>query len=169
MGSPGLIELARTPTPERPLPRLSAAVGADLWVKRDDLTGFGLSGNKVRKLERLLADAMAKGADTVITCGGKQSNHCRATAIACRQLGLEPVLLLRGLDTVQGHRANLLLDRLMGATLHSCTPDEYRELAKCRMRAARCPSPAISKGRLFLRMRDRVASFDLRGTKAGDS
>lgn len=132
MGSPDLIELARTPTPEHPLPRLSAAVGAELWVKRDDLTGFGLSGNKVRKLQRLLADAVANGADTVITCGGRQSNHCRATAIACRQLGLEPVLLLRGLDEGPT-RANLLLDRLMGATLHGCTAQEYRDHRNERM------------------------------------
>lgn len=133
MESPDPSELARRPTPEHPLSRLSERVGAELWVKRDDLTGFGLSGNKVRKLERLLADALAHGADTVITCGGKQSNHCRATAIASRRLGLEPVLLLRDLDQVEGSRANLLLDRLMGATLHSCTAQTYRERRNERM------------------------------------
>lgn len=133
MESPGLIELARLPTPVHPLRRLSAEVGAELWVKRDDLTGFGLSGNKVRKLVRLLAEALEQGADTVITCGGLQSNHCRATAIACRQLGLEPVLLLRGLSEARGRRANLLLDHLMGATLHSCTAQEYSEARDERM------------------------------------
>lgn len=95
-------------------------------MKRDDLTGFGLSGNKVRKLERLLGEAIEQGADTIITTGGLQSNHCRATAIACRQLGLEPVLLLRGLEQADGVRANLLLDHLMGATLHGCTAEDYR-------------------------------------------
>ena len=133
MGDHGLTELARLPTPEQPLRRLSVEVGAELWVKRDDLTGFGLSGNKVRKLDRLLGEALEQGADTVITCGGLQSNHCRATAIACRQLGLEPVLLLRGLAESQRTRANLLLDRLMGATLHSCTADEYRHARNERM------------------------------------
>lgn len=95
-------------------------------MKRDDLTGFGLSGNKVRKLDFLLADALAQGADVVITCGGAQSNHCRATAVAARQLGLEPWLLLRGAQgaPVDG---NLLLDHLLGARVESCTADAYRD------------------------------------------
>ena len=95
-----------------------------LWVKRDDLTGFGVSGNKVRKLEWLFADARARGADTVITCGGLQSNHARATAVAARRCGLNPVLLLRGAtpDPVDG---NLLLDQLMGAQIHTCSAEDY--------------------------------------------
>ena len=108
-----------------PLQRLSEVWGIDLRVKRDDLTGFGLSGNKVRKLDLLLQHAIREGADTVITTGGLQSNHCRATAVACRQLGLEPVLLLRGsLPDVPD--SNLLLDHLLGAQLRTCTPEEYR-------------------------------------------
>lgn len=59
----------------------------ELWIKRDDLTGMQLSGNKVRKLEFLLADALAQGSDCVVTAGGIQSNHCRATAVAARYLG----------------------------------------------------------------------------------
>src|SRR6185436_12480532 len=74
-------------------------------------TGVGLTGNKVRKLEVLLADALEKGADTVLTTGGIQSNHARATAVAARQLGLRPVLLLRGVDPGVPE-ANLLLARL---------------------------------------------------------
>jgi D-cysteine desulfhydrase len=128
------LSLAQGPTPLHPLRRLSSAWGIDLWVKRDDLTGFGLSGNKVRKLEFLLADAVARGADTVITTGGLQSNHARATAVAARQLGLQPVLLLRGQlpEQVDG---NLLLDQLLGATLHWCTADEYRHHRDERMQA----------------------------------
>src|SRR5262245_9362972 len=87
--------LAITPTPLHRLPKLSALWGVDLWVKRDDLTGSTLSGNKVRKLEYLLEEARALGADMVVTCGGEQSNHCRATAVAARQLGLDSLLLLR--------------------------------------------------------------------------
>ncbi|HAA86580.1 MAG TPA: D-cysteine desulfhydrase, partial [Kosmotogaceae bacterium] len=63
-----------------------------IFCKHDELTGFLTSGNKIRKLEYLLHDAMKKGADTILTCGGIQSNHCRATAIAARQFGLDPVL-----------------------------------------------------------------------------
>jgi len=118
------IALAERPTPLQHLPRLSQALGAELWVKRDDLTGFGLSGNKVRKLELLLGDALARGADTVITCGGVQSNHARATALACRQLGLRPVLLLRG-DPASPPTGNLGLDRLIDADVRWCTREQY--------------------------------------------
>jgi D-cysteine desulfhydrase len=123
---PARLELARLPTPLQPLERLSARLGVELWVKRDDLTGLGLSGNKVRKLELILAEALAQGADTVITTGGIQSNHCRATAVAARMLGLRPVLLLRGEDPGLPD-GNLLLDRLLGAEIHWCTAAEYRD------------------------------------------
>jgi D-cysteine desulfhydrase len=122
---PHPLPLARLPTPVMPLRRLSAALGVEVWCKRDDLTGIGLSGNKVRKLSWLLADAVAQGADTVLTTGGLQSNHCRATAVAARQLGLDPILLLRG-ELPAVPEANLLLDRLLGAELHTCTPEVYR-------------------------------------------
>jgi len=85
-------------------------------VKRDDLTGFGLSGNKVRKLDFLLADAKAKQADTVITCGGIQSNHCRATVVASRRLGLKSVVLLRGAPP-ENPDGNLLLMQMLGASI----------------------------------------------------
>lgn len=126
------LSLARLPTPLHRLDRLSAEVGCELWVKRDDLTGFGLSGNKVRKLDLLMADAVEHDADTVITCGGLQSNHCRATAVACRQLGLEPVLLLRGArpDVVD---SNLLLDELLGARVELCSAEDYRDRRNERM------------------------------------
>lgn len=119
------VSLARLPTPVHRLDRLSARLGLDLWAKRDDLTGLGLSGNKVRKLEHLFAEAEAAGADTVLTTGGIQSNHCRATAVAARQRGMRPILLLRGEDP-GAPEGNLLLDRLLGADIHWCTPDQYR-------------------------------------------
>ena len=85
------IVLANVPTPIHPLhiPCFTRA-GFELFVKRDDFTGSSeLGGNKVRKLEFLLADAKRQGADCVVTIGGQQSNHCRATAAACRMVGLE--------------------------------------------------------------------------------
>jgi D-cysteine desulfhydrase len=86
---PPRLSLAVRPTPLQPLDRLSAELGGPrLWVKRDDLTGSVLSGNKVRKLEFTLALALEQGAGAIITCGGLQSNHCRATALLCAQLGL---------------------------------------------------------------------------------
>ena len=126
------LALARLPTPVQHLSRLSEREGVDLWVKRDDLTGLGLSGNKVRKLEYLLAGAAAAGVDTVITTGGLQSNHCRATAVACRQLGMQPVLLLRGVAPVVAD-GNALLDQLLGAQCHYCTPEQYRDERDARM------------------------------------
>lgn len=116
---PERVSLARTPTPLEKLERTSAHLGVELYVKRDDLTGAGLSGNKVRKLEFLLADALAQGADTVITGGGEQSNHCRATALAATRLGLRSVVCLRTVDksAPPATGGNILLDRLAGAEI----------------------------------------------------
>jgi D-cysteine desulfhydrase len=101
--------------------------GPTIWVKRDDLTGFGLTGNKVRKLEYHLAAAVDAGADTVVTCGAAQSNHCRSTALACARLGLRAVLLLRTPDGRAPERiaGNHLLDLLAGAEVRYITPQEY--------------------------------------------
>ena len=125
---PDRIRLAALPSPLERADRLSAAWGGPtIWIKRDDLTGFGLSGNKVRKLEFHLAAARAKSADTVITCGAVQSNHCRTTALAAARLGLGSHLVLRtpdGLppDSLDG---NHLLQRLAGASVHFIDPAQY--------------------------------------------
>jgi D-cysteine desulfhydrase len=126
---PRRIPLAITPTPLEYAARLSAAWGGPrIWFKRDDLTGFGLSGNKVRKLEFHLAGAIDAGADTVITCGALQSNHSRATALACARLGLRCVLLLRRRDDEEiTPTANLLLDQLAGAEIRYITPEEWEQ------------------------------------------
>ncbi|NHN35857.1 D-cysteine desulfhydrase family protein [Pseudomaricurvus alcaniphilus] len=121
---PPQVPLAQTPTPLQYLARASAEVGAKLWIKRDDLTGITLSGNKVRKLEFTLAKAMAEGCDTIITCGGLQSNHCRATAFACASLGLAAVLVLRGVPEGVDD-GNLLLDKLAGAEICTFEPRVY--------------------------------------------
>ena len=115
----------RGPTPIQPW----ALPGVDhsrysVGIKRDDLTGTMTSGNKIRKLEYLFAEAIQQGCDTVITCGGVQSNHCRATAAAARELGLDCHLLLRSDCSDEADLAsiaqngNLLLDLLLGATCH---------------------------------------------------
>lgn len=134
---PARLDLARTPTPLERLDRWSRRVGYDLWVKRDDLTGVALSGNKIRKLEFLLADAVAAGADTIITCGGVNSNHARATAVACARLGLRAHLVLRGEDR-SPPTGNLLLDRWVGAEIELITPEQWKDVdARMAERAAR--------------------------------
>ena len=117
------VPLAVLPTPISEAPRLRETLGGPdrcprILIKRDDLTGLALGGNKARKLEFLLADALAQKADVVVTSGATQSNHARMTAAAARAVGLDCVLVLserRGNPPLQG---NLLLDRLFGATIH---------------------------------------------------
>jgi len=124
--------LARTPTPLARCHALDPLVGAEVWVKRDDLTGGAAAGNKIRKLEYLLAEALARGARAVITCGALQSNHARATAILSRQIGLRPVLLLRSEDpaAAKSDRGNAFLDVLVGAEIRGVTPAQYRDRAR---------------------------------------
>lgn len=111
------VPLAHLPTPIEALPRLSQLLGGALFfIKRDDLTGLGLGGNKTRKLEYLVADALAKGAKTLITTGAVQSNHCRQVAAASAKLGLGCQLILAG-DEPEEAQGNLLLDKLSGAQI----------------------------------------------------
>ncbi len=107
--------LATLPTPLEQGPQLDS--GARLWVKRDDLTGLGVGGNKARKLEFLCGEALASGANCLVTVGAGQSNHCRMTAAAGARLGLETHLVLSG-DQPEQLVGNQLLARLFGAHLH---------------------------------------------------
>lgn len=112
------VHLANLPTPLEPLPRLGAHLGVPaLFVKRDDLTGLATGGNKARKLELLLADALGKGADTLVTCGAEQSNQARQTAAAAARAGLECVLVLFRQGPGGRPRGNWLLDELLGAEI----------------------------------------------------
>ena len=109
------------PTPLQRLDRLSAQLGVNLYVKRDDFSGMSLfGGNKIRKLEYLLGDAKAKGCDTVFTYGATQSNHAMQTVTACRRLGLTPILYLNAYVQPDENdiRSNMLLDRILGAEMH---------------------------------------------------
>lgn len=125
MLEPERIHLANLPTPLVKLERLGRELGgAQIWLKRDDLTGLESSGNKVRKLEYVAADALASGCDTLVTEGTPQSNHCRATAAVCARLGLRAVLLFRPAAEA-APQGNHLLDVLFGAETRSYTREEY--------------------------------------------
>lgn len=115
------------PTPLQRCDRLREALGGpgscpEIWVKREDCSGLGFGGNKVRKLDLILGEAVRAGIDVVMTFGAVQSNHCRQTAAACNVLGLQCELVLARLvpldDDLYEHNGNVLLDRLLGATLH---------------------------------------------------
>lgn len=115
-------KITHAPTPLECAPRLSAALGCQLFVKRDDCTGLAGGGNKVRKLEYLLADAKKQGADTLVTIGGLQSNHARQTAAVAAKFGLDCELVLEDITGTPKsdyyHNGNVLLDNLFGANIH---------------------------------------------------
>jgi len=111
------VRLANLPTPLHEMPRLTKALkGPRLWIKRDDQTGLAIGGNKVRKAEFVIADALRKGADVIVTSGSTQSNHARTMSAAAARFGLKVVLVLRGREPSE-YDGNLLLDYLMGAEL----------------------------------------------------
>lgn len=118
------VELGIFPTPLYKLENLSRLTGKNIYIKRDDMTGVSLGGNKVRKLEFLLADAMAQGCKIVMTTGGAQSNHAMLTAACCNRVGLTPLLILkkRGVTDKKG---NLILDDILGARVRMVDADSY--------------------------------------------
>ena len=117
-------KLAELPTPIHHLKDFSRALnGPDIWMKRDDLTSLGMGGNKTRKLEFLVGDALKQNADTLVTAGGLQSNHCRLTAAAAAKAGLDCHLVLNGRPCKE-MSGNLLLDTIFGATVHYCDRKE---------------------------------------------
>ena len=128
------VDLGFFPTPIETLDRVGQELGVRLRIKRDDYSGFGGGGNKVRKLEFLMADALALGASVLITTGGHQSNHARMVAAAACRFGMSSVLVLRG-DAPTEYQGNLLLDRLFNATLEFLDPNDYFHLIDGRMEA----------------------------------
>lgn len=130
MTAPDRLSLTGPPTLFQPLPRMAEKLGMkSLWIKRDDLTALAFGGNKLRKLEFLLADALQMQADCIVTAGAIQSNHCRQTAIASSLLGLPCHLVLGGSEP-DDLKGNLLLDKMVGATIHWCGPDRRGETAE---------------------------------------
>ena len=117
---------ANLPTKIEKLDRLSKSLrGPEIYIKRDDQTGIELSGNKVRKLEYLMEEALGQGADALITCGAVQSNHCRATAALGAKLGI-PVYLVLKENRKPEMMGNYLLDHLFGATIHRISESDYQ-------------------------------------------
>ncbi len=124
------IKFAHLPTPVEALPRLTAELGGPrLLIKRDDLTGLAFGGNKTRKLEYLLAEAQSHGAQTIITAGAVQSNHCRQTAAACARLNFECILILAG-EKPSSATGNLLLDQLFNAGLVWTSREERDQMVQ---------------------------------------
>ena len=139
---PPRLSLANLPTPVVNLENLATDLGAlRILMKRDDLTGLEVSGNKVRKLEYVIADARRRGANTLVTHGGFQSNHCRATAALGARLGMKVRLILRSAEPNPAREGNLFLDHLFGADISLHTPEEYngrrKELIDSAMAAER--------------------------------
>lgn len=121
------LSLGLFPTPIHKLENISRLLNVEVFVKRDDMTGLGLGGNKVRKLEYLLAEARAQGAEVVFTTGGAQSNHAMLTAAAAKKLGMTPILILkkRGVTDRKGNR---LLEHLMGVDVRFMDTDSYADI-----------------------------------------
>jgi D-cysteine desulfhydrase family pyridoxal phosphate-dependent enzyme len=122
------IRMANLPTPMEPMNNLADSLNLkDLWIKRDDLTGVAFGGNKIRKLEYVIADAKEKNADTLVTVGAVQSNHCRQTAAMAARAGLRCILLLAG-EEPEEYAGNLLLDKLFGAEVKFFPDDSFGDL-----------------------------------------
>lgn len=124
---PAKAALGVFPTPFYKLEAISARYGRNIWIKRDDLCGVALGGNKVRKLEYLLAQAQADGCDTVFTTGGAQSNHAMLTAACAARLGMKCVLLLKKRGVTE-RLGNLILDEIYGAEVRFIDTDRYEDI-----------------------------------------
>ena len=126
MKIPVRIELANLPTRIEKLERMSSLLGGpDIYLKRDDHTGTEVSGNKIRKLEFAVKEAMDMGCDYLITCGGIQSNHARSTAAVAAKVGMQSCLVLRG-NIEAEIDGNLFIEKLLGAEIRFITPTDYR-------------------------------------------
>ncbi|MBR5109101.1 MAG: D-cysteine desulfhydrase family protein [Clostridia bacterium] len=121
------VPLGIFPTPIQKLKNISSKLNTNVYIKRDDLTGIGLGGNKVRKLEFLLADARRKGAQVVFTTGGAQSNHAMLTAAAAGKLGMRPILILKKRGVTE-RKGNQLLESLMGTEVILMDTDDYTDI-----------------------------------------
>lgn len=130
------VSLGIYPTPLYRLSGVSEKLGTNVWIKRDDLCGVALGGNKVRKLEYLLADAKAKGYELVMTTGQAQSNHAMLTAACALKLGMKPVLVLKKRG-VCARRGNQVLNYLMGVDVRFVDTDSYDDIYRAMDRIGR--------------------------------
>ena len=121
------IPLAVLSTPIQKLENISRLLNTNVYIKCDNLTGIGLGGNKVRKLEFLLADAKRKGAEVVFTTGGAQSNHAMLTAACAKKLGMEPILILKKRGVTE-RKGNQLLEYLMDTDVRFMDTDSYDDI-----------------------------------------
>lgn len=121
------IPLAVLSTPIQKLENISRLLNTNVYIKRDDLTGIGLGGNKVRKLEFLLADTKRKGAEVVFTTGGAQSNHAMLTAACAKKLGMEPIFILKKRGVTE-RKGNQLLEYLMDTDVRFMDTDSYDDI-----------------------------------------
>ncbi len=133
------VEIGFYPAPFHRLPALSAKLGVNIYLKREDMSGFSpFGGNKIRKLEYLMGDALEKGSEYAITFGATQSNHVMQTVTACRKCGVKPIVFLNSVvePDKAGLRANLLLDAILGAEVHIvATKEEAEQASKERVEA----------------------------------
>ena len=143
------VQLGHTPTPIDHALNLSADIGIDLWVKRDDCTGLAFGGNKVRQLEFYMGEAQAREADSVLITGAVQSNFMRTTAAAARLLGMDPHLQLEQRVAKNDERyfqsGNVHLERLLGATLYNFEDGENEAAADANLE--RIAATLVAKGR----------------------
>ena len=121
------VSLTRLPTPLHPLPHLSTRLGLSISIKRDDLTDLVFGGDKPRKLEYEVAQALAHGADTLVTCGSSQSNHARLTTAAARRVGMQCAVVLSR-DRYEAFQGNLLTVYLMGAQVHLVESSDHWDM-----------------------------------------
>ena len=132
------------PTPLQKLDNMSEKYEVDLLIKRDDLSGPGFGGNKVRKLEFIIAEALERNSDYIITYGGFQSNHCRQLTASCKKYGLEPILYLVSEKEPEEYRANLHLDKIMDAEINF-VGEELGDMEKAMEKALRKGKERVEK------------------------
>ena len=142
------VPLGIFPTPLHKLENLSRRYGKNLYIKRDDMTGVGLGGNKVRKLEFLLADAKRQGAEIVFTTGGAQSNHAMLTAACAKKLGMTPILILKKRGVTE-RKGNQLLEYLMDTDVRFMDTDSYDDIYAEMDRVGQASGKKYYKIRMF--------------------
>ena len=161
------IKLGVYPTPFYRLENISRIYNKDIWIKRDDLCGVALGGNKVRKLEYLLADAQKQGCDTVFTTGGAQSNHAMLTAACAARLGMRCTLILKKRG-VTDHKGNLILDDIFNAQVEFMDTDSYEDIyAEMRKRCEVLASEAEQAKESGIEISHVASATGSGGTTAG--